>query len=241
MASCTREENVRDASAMAQMYAALDRLPVPMVGRVHGGAFGGGAGLVAVCDVVVAEERALFGFTEVKLGILPATIAPYVMTKIGASAARELFLTGMRFDAARAKEIGLVHAVVAADRLDERVHEYVQELLSAAPRSHRGGQGADPAGVGPAGGRDDGPDRRRDRLAQGHTGRPGGHTGVPGKTEGHVERRPLIQATVVLRAHLPTPNSPAPNLGVGLLGVGVLGAGRCSSRVAREDECSVES
>ena len=134
-ASYTREENVRDASAMAQMYAALDHLPVPMVGRVHGGAFGGGAGLVAVCDVVVTEERALFGFTEVKLGILPATIAPYVMMKIGSSAARELFLTGTRFDAALAKEIGLVHAVVAADRLDERVNQYIQELLSAAPEA----------------------------------------------------------------------------------------------------------
>lgn len=135
MASYTHEENVRDASAMARMYAAMDRLPVPLIGRIHGGAFGGGAGLVAVCDVVVAETAAVFGFTEVKLGILPAVISPYVLTKVGASAARELFLTGMRFDAARAKEIGLIHAVVPAERLDARVDDYVQEFLSAAPEA----------------------------------------------------------------------------------------------------------
>src|SRR5471032_626497 len=114
----TREENMRDAMAMSRMFAALDDLPVPLVGRIHGAALGGGAGLAAVCDIVVAEEHALFGFTEVKLGILPAVISPFVLAKIGRSATRELFLTGMRFDARRAKEIGLVHAVVAADQLD---------------------------------------------------------------------------------------------------------------------------
>ena len=135
MASYTHEENVRDASAMARMYAAVDRLPLPLIGRIHGAALGGGAGLVAVCDVVVAEEGSVFGFTEVKVGILPSVISPYVLTKIGLSATRELFLTGMRFDAARAKEIGLVHSVVGADRLDARIYEYVQEFLSAAPEA----------------------------------------------------------------------------------------------------------
>lgn len=135
MASSTHEKNVQDASAMAHMYSSLDRLPLPLVGRVHGAALGGGAGLVAVCDIVVADEQAVFGFTEVKVGILPAVISPYVLTKIGASAARELFFTGMRFDAARAREIGLVHAVVPAGALDARVAVYVDELLSAAPEA----------------------------------------------------------------------------------------------------------
>jgi methylglutaconyl-CoA hydratase len=135
MASCTHAENVRDATSMATMYSAIDRLPIPLIGRIHGVALGGGAGLAAVCDIVVADERAVFGFTEVKVGILPAVVSPYVLAKIGASAARELFLTGMRFDAARAKEIGLVHAVVAADQMDRRVAEYVQEILGAAPQA----------------------------------------------------------------------------------------------------------
>src|SRR5204862_3854593 len=109
MVAYTHEENVRDARLMARMFEALDRLPIPLVGRVHGAALGGGAGLAAVCDIVVAAEEASFAFTEVKLGILPAVISPFVLAKIGRSAARELFLTGARFGAARAKEIGLVH------------------------------------------------------------------------------------------------------------------------------------
>jgi methylglutaconyl-CoA hydratase len=115
------------------MFLALDSLPAATIGRVHGAALGGGAGLAAVCDIVVAEEGAIFGFTETKLGILPAVISPYVLPKIGVSAARELFLTGMRFSAARAREIGLVHAVVTMDALDATVQHYVDELLSSAP------------------------------------------------------------------------------------------------------------
>jgi methylglutaconyl-CoA hydratase len=129
----THDENVQDANAAARMFAALDTLPIPLVGRVHGAALGGGAGLSAVCDVVVADESAVFGFSEVKLGILPAVISPYALAKIGRSAARELFLTGMRFNAARAKEIGLVHAVVPPDQLDAKVEMYIDEFLNAAP------------------------------------------------------------------------------------------------------------
>jgi methylglutaconyl-CoA hydratase len=131
--TATHDENVQDANAMARMFSALDTLPVPLIGRVHGAALGGGAGLASVCDVVVTDESAVFGFTEVKLGILPAVISPYALAKIGRSAARELFLTGMRFSAARAKEIGLVHAVVPVDQLDVMVTLYVNEMLSAAP------------------------------------------------------------------------------------------------------------
>ncbi|HVC20566.1 MAG TPA: enoyl-CoA hydratase-related protein [Vicinamibacterales bacterium] len=130
----TEAENLRDAMAMSAMFAALDTLPVPLVGRIHGAALGGGCGLAAVCDIVVAEEQAVFGFTEVKLGILPAVISPFALAKIGRSAARELFLTGARFPAARAREIGLVHAVVPSEQLDAAVDGYVRELLSAGPQ-----------------------------------------------------------------------------------------------------------
>ena len=133
MIGYSRDENVADAARMADMFLALDTLPAAVIGRVHGAALGGGAGLAAICDIVVAEEGAVFGFTETKLGILPAVISPYVLPKIGVSAARELFLTGMRFSAARAREIGLVHAVVPLDKLDATVQQYVEELLSAAP------------------------------------------------------------------------------------------------------------
>ena len=131
----TEAENVRDATAMSRMFGALDTLPVPLVGRIHGAALGGGAGLAAVCDIVVADEQALFGFTEVKLGIVPAVISPFALAKIGRAAARELFLTGARFSAARAKEIGLVHAVVPAADLDATVSAYVADIQTAGPEA----------------------------------------------------------------------------------------------------------
>ncbi len=131
----TEAENLRDAAAMGRMFAALDRLSVPLIGRVHGAALGGGCGLVAVCDLVAAERDTLFGFTEVKLGILPAVIAPVAIAKIGRSAARALFLTGSRFSAARAEAIGLVHAVVVSDELDRTVAGWVREVLTAGPEA----------------------------------------------------------------------------------------------------------
>ncbi|HYT75171.1 MAG TPA: enoyl-CoA hydratase-related protein [Vicinamibacterales bacterium] len=135
MVAYSHDENVRDARAMARMFEALDRLPIPLIGRIHGAALGGGAGLAAVCDIVVAAEDTSFAFTEVKLGILPAVISPYAIAKIGRSAARELFLTGARFSAARAKEIGLVHAVGDASEIDRIVAKYVNDLLTAAPEA----------------------------------------------------------------------------------------------------------
>lgn len=131
----TEDENLRDAAAMSRMFAAIDELPVAVIGRIHGAALGGGAGLAAVCDIVVAEDAALFGFTETRLGILPAVISPFALAKIGRAAARELFLTGARFSAARAKDIGLVHDVVAAAELDEAVNRYVQALLASGPEA----------------------------------------------------------------------------------------------------------
>jgi methylglutaconyl-CoA hydratase len=131
----TEEENLRDAMAMSRMFAAINQLPVAVIGRIQGAALGGGAGLAAVCDIVVAEDAALFGFTETKLGILPAVISPFALAKIGQSPARELFLTGARFSAARAKEIGLVQQVTAAASLDDAVARYVEELLTAGPEA----------------------------------------------------------------------------------------------------------
>ena len=131
----TETENLRDAMAMSRMFAAINELPVAVIGRIQGAALGGGAGLAAVCDIVVADEAALFGFTETKLGIVPAVISPFALAKIGQAVARELFLTGARFSAARAKEIGLVHEVVPAGALDAAVDRYIQELLTAGPEA----------------------------------------------------------------------------------------------------------
>jgi methylglutaconyl-CoA hydratase len=133
MAGYSRQENVEDATMAASMLRAINALPCAVIGRIHGAALGGGSGLAAVCDIVVASETAIFGFTETKLGILPSMISPFVLPKIGMSAARELFLTGARFGAARAREIGLVHAVVPDEQLDDTVRRYVDEALSAAP------------------------------------------------------------------------------------------------------------
>ena len=133
MIGYSREENRRDAEALARLYHRLNTLPFPLVGKMHGAALGGGTGLAAVCDVVVAERACLFGFTEVKLGILPGVISPYVVAKIGQSAAREFFLTGARFSAERAREIGLVHQVVDAPGMDAAIGAYINEFLSAGP------------------------------------------------------------------------------------------------------------
>jgi methylglutaconyl-CoA hydratase len=129
------EANVADATALRRMLEAIDACPAPVVARVQGHALGGGAGLVACADIAVADRRALFAFSEVKLGIIPAVISPFALAKIGASAARRYFLTGERFDAATALRIGLVHEV--ADDLDAAVGTVLGELLSAGPRAAR--------------------------------------------------------------------------------------------------------
>jgi methylglutaconyl-CoA hydratase len=116
MVSYTREENIRDSSLLAKMYALMNECPLPIVGRIQGAAIGGGVGLVSVCDVAITTNTTQFGFSEVKLGILPAVISPYVIAKIGETHARALFLTGERFDAERALRIGLVHRVVETIR-----------------------------------------------------------------------------------------------------------------------------
>jgi len=129
----SEDENVRDAEAMSDMYRAIDRCPKPVIAKVHGAALGGGAGLCAVADAVVAESETVFGFTETKLGIIPAVISPFAIAKIGVSHARRLFLSGERFDALRAQAIGLVHDVVGADALDGTVDTIAREFDTAGP------------------------------------------------------------------------------------------------------------
>ena len=124
----SHEENVSDAKRMSDMFATIDRCSRPVVARVHGAALGGGAGLVAVCDVAISSDDALFGFTETKLGILPAVISPFVLKKIGVSHARALFLTGERFGAERATNIGLVHEVVRFEDLETAVDHAIDEI-----------------------------------------------------------------------------------------------------------------
>ena len=135
MVSYTREENIRDSSLLAKMYAVIDECPVPVVGRIQGAAIGGGVGLVSVCDIAIAARDAKFGLSEVKLGILPAVISPYVIAKIGASHARALFLTGERFDAERAMRIGLVHRLVDNEQLDAAVAETIAQLRTSGPEA----------------------------------------------------------------------------------------------------------
>ncbi|MBV9688540.1 MAG: enoyl-CoA hydratase/isomerase family protein [Ktedonobacteraceae bacterium] len=136
-ANFTKEQNVNDALHLADLLHIINTLPCPVVARVNGTAMGGGVGLVAVCDIAIAAESARFAFSEVKLGIAPAVISPYVLRKIGESHARLLFVTGERFSAARAHEIGLVHSVAAQEQLDEVVQKVLKELLTSAPQAIR--------------------------------------------------------------------------------------------------------
>jgi methylglutaconyl-CoA hydratase len=129
------DENVEDAMRLYAMLEAIDACPAPVVARVQGYALGGGSGLVACCDVVIAGEDAVFGFSEVKLGIIPAVISPFVLPRIGPGAARRYFLTGERFDAQAALRIGLVHEL--ADDLDDAVDRVVAELLTSGPQAAR--------------------------------------------------------------------------------------------------------
>lgn len=138
MVRYTREENVRDSSQLARMYALMNECPVPIVGRIQGAAIGGGVGLVSVCDVAIAMAKTKFGLSEVKLGILPAVISPYVIAKIGQTHARALFLTGERFEGARALQIGLVHRLVdTAEELDAAVYETITQLKTSGPEAVR--------------------------------------------------------------------------------------------------------
>jgi methylglutaconyl-CoA hydratase len=129
--------NYEDALRLSDMFAAIDNCPAPTLAKVQGAALGGGAGLVAACDIVVAEEDALFGFSEAKLGIVPAVISPFVLRKIGPTHARALFTSAERFNAERALRIGLIHELVPPGQLEASVESKIQELLTSGPSAAR--------------------------------------------------------------------------------------------------------
>lgn len=133
----SEDENVADAIRMLGMFGAIDECPKAVVGRIHGAALGGGMGLIAVCDIVVAEEQTRFGFTEARLGIIPAVISTFVVPKIGSTWARRFFLTGERFGSEVALQMGLVHEVVAEGELDGAISRHVSSIREAGPKAVR--------------------------------------------------------------------------------------------------------
>ncbi|HRK37112.1 MAG TPA: enoyl-CoA hydratase/isomerase family protein [Burkholderiaceae bacterium] len=137
MADYTRAENLADAGALAEMLRTIHSCLKPTIARVQGDVFAGGVGLVAACDMAVSVDTATYCLSEVKLGLIPATISPYVIRAMGARAAQRYFLTAERFSAAEAHRIGMVHEVVSADQLDAKVAELTQALVSASPNAVR--------------------------------------------------------------------------------------------------------
>ena len=137
MAASTHEENRPDAAQLAAMLLAINTCPKPVVARIQGDCYAGGIGLVAACDIAVAADGVQFCLSEVKLGLIPATIAPYVIKAMGENAARRYFLTAERFPAAEAQRIGFLHAVSAADELDGAVESIVNALLANSPNAVR--------------------------------------------------------------------------------------------------------
>lgn len=135
MASFSREENIADALRLASLLERLNGLSKPTIARVNGHAFGGGVGLIACCDIAVASSQAKFALTEVRLGVLPAVISPYVVAAIGERQARRFFLTADRMDAVTAEYIGLIHRHVSPDELDEAVEQEIRALLAAGPEA----------------------------------------------------------------------------------------------------------
>lgn len=135
MANYSMEENVRDAMALANLMQALNQLKKPTIALVQGAAFGGGVGLVACCDIAIASEQASFCLSEVKIGLIPAVISPYVIAAIGERAARRYFLSAERFDVKEAHRLGLVHEVVAGDKLMETGQQFAENLLKNSPQA----------------------------------------------------------------------------------------------------------
>lgn len=137
MMGYSRTQNVQESKRFAFLFHQINEFPKPIIARVQGAALGGGAGLVAVCDYVVADHEAIFGFTEVRIGLIPAVISPFVVAKIGESYTRALFLSGLRFTADKALDIGLVHEVVDPSELDNRIQAVATEFLSCGPEAVR--------------------------------------------------------------------------------------------------------
>jgi methylglutaconyl-CoA hydratase len=135
MINFSYEQNLDDSLKLAELFYLMYSLPKPVIARVNGAAIGGGTGLVAVCDIAIASEKAKFSLSEVKLGLVPACISPYVIRKTGEGRCREFFLTGERLTAKRASELGLVNQVVPPEELDEAVQEKAAHLVSSGPRA----------------------------------------------------------------------------------------------------------
>jgi methylglutaconyl-CoA hydratase len=135
MKDYTKEENFKDSKRLAKMFSAINDCDVPLLGRVNGHALGGGVGLVSVCDFVIATQEATMGFTEVRLGLIPAVISPYCISKIGESNSRAWMLSGEKFSSDEAKRMGLVHEVVSSSELDAKVDDYKKKFLAAGPEA----------------------------------------------------------------------------------------------------------
>lgn len=137
MADATREDNLRDARNLALLMETLNSFPAPTIAKVQGAVMGGGVGLVSCCDIAIASEAAFFALSEVKLGLAPAAISPYVVAKMGVSQARRYFVSGERFSAIRAAAVGLVHEVVLATELDDKVEHMLATMLANGPQAMR--------------------------------------------------------------------------------------------------------
>ena len=130
-----RETRMKEARKLANMLKALNEMPVPLIGKIHGGAFGGGVGMACICDVTVAEDNTKLGLTETRLGLIPATIGPYVIARLGEGKARQVFMSARLFDANEAQSLGVISKVCHVDELDERIEFEIEPYLSAAPHA----------------------------------------------------------------------------------------------------------
>ena len=130
-----RETRMREARKLAEMLQALNEMPTPLIARIHGGAFGGGVGIACVCDVAIAQKAATFGLTETRLGLIPATIGPYVIARMGEARARRVFMSARLFDACEAVQLGVISHAVNDDEIDEAIEAEVSPYLSVAPQA----------------------------------------------------------------------------------------------------------
>ncbi|WP_187430890.1 putative enoyl-CoA hydratase echA8 [Roseobacter fucihabitans] len=130
-----RETRMREARKLAEMLNALNVMPTPLIGRIHGGAFGGGVGMACVCDVAIADQATKFGLTETRLGLIPATIGPYVLARMGEGNARRVFMSARIFEADEAAELGIIARAVPGDILDEQIEAEVAPYLRVAPQA----------------------------------------------------------------------------------------------------------
>jgi methylglutaconyl-CoA hydratase len=135
MGQYSREENIADAEKLSAMFLALEALEMPTIARVNGSALGGGAGLACACDFVIASDKAKIGFSEVKLGLLPGVISPYVMDRVGAKRAAQLFMTGERLDAEMARRLGLFDDVVGQDDMDQVIDGLIKQMITGGPQA----------------------------------------------------------------------------------------------------------